>query len=187
MSRQRVQYVLVCEDQQQEAFARRFLRQANIVRDLHQLRVERSPGGRGAADRFVQETYVAELDAARRSHVASTLLLLTDGDAMGVEGRLRRLDEACERRGVAARSPTDRAAVFVPTWNIETWLAYLDGETVEESRKDYPRLPRPRDCQRHVGALVEMCRQGALRQPAPKSLEAACDEYAGRVSNPKSS
>ena len=40
MTRQRVQYVLVCEDQQQEAFARRFLRQTNIIKDLHQLRVE---------------------------------------------------------------------------------------------------------------------------------------------------
>lgn len=187
MSRQKVQYVLVCEDQQQEAFARRFLRQASIVKDLHHLRVERSPGGRGAADRFVQETYVVELDAGRRSHVASTLLLLTDGDAIGLEGRLRRLDEACKRHGVAARSPTDRAAVFVPTWNIETWLAYLDGETVEESRKDYPRLPRPRDCRRHVSVLVEMCRQGTLRQPAPESLEAACDEYSARFSSPKPS
>ncbi len=187
MSRQRVQYVLVCEDQQQEAFARRFLRQVNIVRDRHQLRVERSPGGRGAADSFVQETYVDEIDAARRCHVASTLLLLTDGDALGVEGRLRRLDEACERRGVTVRSPTERVAVFVPTWNIETWLAYLEDETVEESRKDYPRLPRPRECRRHVGVLVEMCRQGALRQPAPQSLEAACYEYSARVGRPKSS
>ncbi len=187
MSRRRVQYVLVCEDQQQEAFARRFLRQTNVVRDSHQLRVERSPSGRGAADRWVQEAYVAELDAGRRTNVASTLLLLTDGDAMGVAARLRSLDEACKRHGVAARSPTDRAAVFVPTWNIETWLAYLDGETVEEQRKDYPNLPRPRECRRHVGVLVEMCRQGSLREPAPESLEAACDEYSARVTNPKSS
>lgn len=181
MARQRVQYVLVCEDQQQEAFARRFLRQTGVVKDLHQLRVERSPSGRGAADRFVQDVYVTELDAGRRTHVASTLLLLTDGDEFGLDGRLRRLDEACKQRGVAARSDADSVAVFVPTWNIETWLAYLDGETVEESRKDYPRLPRPRECRRHVGVLVEMCRQGALRQPAPDSLEAACEEYRMRL------
>ncbi len=181
MTRQRVQYVLVCEDQQQEAFARRFLRQTNIVKDLHQLRVERSPSGRGAADRFVQNVYVTELDAGRRTHVASTLLLLTDGDAIGVDERLRRLDEACKRRGVATRTPADGVAVFVPTWNIETWFAYLDGETVDESRKDYPRLARPRDCRQHVGVLVEMCRRGTLRPPAPYSLEAACEEYRMRL------
>lgn len=175
--RRRVQYVLVCEDEQHEAFGRRFLKAMGFVKDQYQIRVKRSPGGQGAADRFVQEMYVMELEACRRTHVATTLLVLTDGDAVGVNGRLRRLDEACKRQGVATRSPEDRATVFVPTWNIETWFAYLNDETVDESRKDYPRLPKPRDCRRHVGVLVEMCRSGELRPPAPRSLRAACKEY----------
>ena len=187
MPRRRVQFVLLCEDQQHEAFARRFLHKTRIVTNHHQLRVERGPCGRGAAEKFVQETYVTELAACRWPHVASSLLVLTDGDAVGVEERLRRLDEACKRRGVAVRSPADSVAVFVPTWNIETWMAYLDGETVDEDRKDYPRLPRPRECRRHVGVLTDMCRQGSLRQPAPESLEAACDEYRARLIYPKAS
>lgn len=181
MTRKRVTYVLVCEDQQQETFARRFLRGTGLVTNHHQVRVERSPRGRGAADRFVQETYVTELAAGRRTHVATTLIVLADGDAAGVKGRLRRLDEACDRQGVSARTRGERVAVFIPTWNIETWLAYLDGQTVEEGRKDYPRLARPRDCGRHVGVLVEMCRRGELRLPAPESLVAACKEYDERV------
>ena len=181
MSRQRVQFVLVCEDRQHEAFARFLLQEAKLVRDYHQLRIERSPLGRGAADRFVQETYVTELAAVRRTHVTTTLLVLTDGDAVGVAGRLRKLDEACERQGVERRSPGDRAAVFVPTWNIETWLAYLEGENVDERRKGYPRLERPRGCRQHVNVLVKMCRQGTLRRPAPASLQAACKEYSRRL------
>lgn len=94
-ARRRVQYVLVCEDQQHEAFARRFLKAMRLLRDNHQLRVELSPGGRGAADRFVQETYVTELKAGRRTHVTTTLMVLTDGDAAGLHGRLRRLDDEC--------------------------------------------------------------------------------------------
>lgn len=180
-TRRRVHYVLVCEDQQHETFARRFLKETRLVTDPYQLRVERSPSGRGAADRFVQEVYVEELDAGRRSHVATTLLLLADGDAVGIDGRLRRLDAACKRRGVAARSPADSVAVFIPTWNIETWLAYLDDQTVDESRKNYPRLARPGDCRRHVGVLVEMCQRGTLRSPAPESLRAACREYDARL------
>ena len=176
-TRGRVHYVLVCEDQQHETFARRFLKATRLVTDRYQLRVERSPGGRGAADKFVQEVYVTELDAGRRTHVATSLLVVADGDAVGVNGRLRRLDEACRRHSVAVRSPADSVAVFIPTWNIETWLAYLDDETVDESRKDYPRLARPGDCRRHVGVLVEMCRRGTLRPPAPQSLRAACEEY----------
>ena len=180
-TRRRVQYLLVCEDQQHETFARRFLKETGLVANSYQLRVKRSPSARGAADRFVQETYVTELDAGRRAHVATTLLLLVDGDAMGVTERLRRLDETCRQRGVAVRSAADRVAVFIPTWNIETWLSYLDGQTVDESRKDYPRLARPRDCQRHVSVLADMCRRKELRPPAPESLEAACEEYATRL------
>lgn len=149
--------------------------------NLHRLRVEISPRGRGAADKFVEETYVEELEAGRRAHVATTLVVVTDGDVVGAKGRLRRLDEACRRQEVAVRSSADRAAVLVPTWNMETWIAYLDGESVDENRKDYPRLPRPRECRRHVGVLVEMCRRGKLRQPAPDSLEAACEEYRTRL------
>lgn len=176
-ARRRVQYVLVCEDVQHEAFARRFLKEMNLVTDPHQLRVERSPRGRGAADRFVQEMYVTELDAGRRIHVARTLLVLIDGDAMGPKERLRRLDDACNRQGVEPRSPAERVAVFIPTWNIETWLAYLEGQSVDETEQDYPRLARPGDCRQHIRVLVEMCRRRELRQPAPESLSAACEEY----------
>ena len=71
--------------------------------------------------------------------------------------------------------------MFIPTWNIETWFAYLDGGAVDEARSDYPRLPRERDCQRHVTVLADMCRAGALRQPCPPSLDRTCDEYRVRL------
>jgi hypothetical protein len=72
-----------------------------------------------------------------------------------------------------------RVAVFIPARNIETWLAYLDGQVVNENDA-YPRLERERDCQHHVRRLYEMCQQGVLRQPAPQSLAAACVEYRAR-------
>ena len=43
-----------------------------------------------------------------------------------------------------------------------------------------PRLEPPGDSKKHVRALVEMRRTGQLRDPAPPSPAAACDEY-GRV------
>ena len=180
-ARKTAQYILVCEDGQHEAFARRFLKEVGLAKNHYQVRIKRSPAGRGAADQFVEQKYVTELCGGRMTHVATTLVLLTDGDAIGVEKRMRRLDEACRRRGVEPRSPADRVAVFVPTWNVETWLAYLNGETVDERRRDYPRLPRPRDCIEHVRVLARMCRSGKLRTPAPESLRAACKEYEERL------
>ena len=66
--------------------------------------------------------------------------------------------------------------VLVPERNIETWLAYLDGATVNAT-DNYPKLGQPGDCKKHVRTLADMCRRGELRHPTPPSLVAACDEY----------
>jgi hypothetical protein len=108
-------------------------------------------------------------------------VVVVDGDDKGVERRLNELAGACQTENIAPRQNDDRVVIAVPTWNIETWLAYLSGSDVDESRPDYPRLGRQRDCQPHVDRLTEMCRQGALRPPAPLSLEAACAEYRSRL------
>ena len=72
-----------------------------------------------------------------------------------------------------------KPAQVIPTRSIETWLHYLDGHTVNETDR-YPPLKRPSDCKAHVRALVEMCTARGVREPAPPSLAAACEEY-GRV------
>lgn len=109
------------------------------------------------------------------------MIIVTDGDNVGVLGRLRQLDAACREAGVQARTDEDDVAAFVPTWNIETWLAYLSGDDVDEDSANYPRLRRPRECGAHVRELAEMCGNGTLRQPAPPSLVAACREYDERL------
>lgn len=178
MSR-RVQLVLLCEDNQHEAFARRFLNA--IGWETRAMRVEKAPGGRGAGEQFVRERFPLELKAHRSRPVSQALVILIDGDHHGVASRLHQLDQACRDAGVAGRADEERVAIIIPTWNIETWLAYLDGEQVGEDRSGYPRLSRERDCQRHVEALVRMCRAGELRDPAPPSLKAACGEYRRRL------
>lgn len=175
MSRRRVQLVLVCEDSQHEAFARRFL--ARKGWDPRSIRVEKLPGPRGSGEQFVRERFPTELSAIRSGHVDRALIVMIDGDQHGPARRLSQLDSACHAAGVDSRGPGDLVAVLVPTWRIETWFAYLDGHAVDEQRNDYRRLPRQRDCQRHVDALVDMCKAGDLRTPAPPSLEAGCREF----------
>ena len=130
MSR-RVQIVLLCEDQQQQAFMRRFLVRTGW--ETRNIRVEMAPRGRCSAE-FVRNRFPKEL-------------------------------------------------VLVPTWNIEAWIAYLDGQSVDEQKDDYPRLRRPRECAPHVAALVDMCQRGKLREPAPSSLTTGCTEYRRWVSS----
>ena len=173
--RRNVQIVLLCEDGQHEAFARRFLKEMGWKN--RQLRVEKAPQGGGSGEQYVREHFPAKLANCRKQAVRRGLIALIDGENKGVAGRLAELKKACEERDIEFRRDDERILVLVPTWQLETWFAYLDGEVVDESKPDYPRLRRPRDCQSHVDVLAEMCRGSQLRQPAPSSLVAACQEY----------
>lgn len=176
-----VQWVLLCEDRQHETFARRFLAKAGW--SMRRLRVEMAPKGHGSAVQFVRERFPKELSAYRskRNRLAQGLVVILDGDNQGVIGRHDELAKACQAQGVKPRENDEHVAIIVPTWNIETWLAYLNGTDVDETKSDYPRLDRPSDCQQHVDRIHAMCQQRALRQPAPASLEAACEEYRTRM------
>jgi len=180
--KRQAQLVLLCEDNQHEAFARRFLEKMGW--SMRAIRIEKAPGGRGAGEQFVRERYPVELKAHRSRPVSQILMVMIDGDAEGTAARLRQLSQACRDASVAERAQDERVAIFVPTWNIETWLAYLDGEPVAEEQAGYRRLLRERDCKRHVEVLAQMCQDGELREPAPPSLRAACDEYRTRLAIP---
>ena len=172
---------LLCEDTQQEVFARRFFEKMGW--DTRQIRPVKAPGGRGSAEQFIRRQFPIELKALRRQHGNVSLVTMVDGDRFGLSMRLKQLDSACDEETVPRRRSNESVFVFVPTWCIETWLAYLDvesvtdDESVTEDKSDYPRLERQRDCKRHVEKLVRMCQTNQLREPAPPSLAAACLEY----------
>ena len=180
MSR-RVQVVVLCEDRQQAVFVRRLLVEMGWCK--RRLRFENAPAGQGSAEQFVRKRFPKELRAyrARRGAVAQALIVMMDGDSRGVRGRVTELDDVCRQEGVEVRHPDERVLVVVPTWNIETWLAYLGGETVDEANRTYPRLRRESDCQPQVKTLASMCRDRRLRAPAPPSLESACGEFRRRL------
>lgn len=173
MSR-RARIVILCEDNQHEAFARRFLAKAG--RRPRDIRVEKAQRGGGAGEQFVRERFPKEVAALGQAVVSSVLVVLIDGDTVGVHARIAALQTECDEQGVRLSTRADRVFTFVPTRSIETWLAYLSGRAVDEGEQ-YPRLTRERDCQVHVGVLAQMCEQDRLRQPAPSSLDAACGEY----------
>lgn len=166
MSRPKI--TVLCEDKQHEAFIRRFLRKRN--RRVYAVQRARS----GAGDQFVMDKFPSYLDAVRKR--GGILVTMIDGDRYGVSRRLKQLNESCGRSGVSPHSTGDKAVVLVPVRSIETWLAYLDGEEINETRT-YPKLRRERECKRHVDALVEMCETETLRSPSPPSLDVACQEY----------
>lgn len=168
--------MLLCEDSQHEAFARRFLRQDG--HDLRNLRILRARKGKGSAEQYVREQFPVELAALRRRAAENVaLIVLIDGDQHGVASRKEALWSACADKGVARPDDNDRVVVSVPTWNIETWLAFLDRGNADEAQRDYPRLSRPRDCKPHADKLLDLCRTQTPAADLPPSLADTCTQY----------
>ena len=57
----------------------------------------------------------------------------TDADEQSVQQRLQRLDDFLTEAGLEVRGPQERIAIWVPRWNIETWLLFLSGRDVDEA------------------------------------------------------
>ena len=167
MSR-RVTWVVLCEDEQHYAFARRFLdRMAKpALRECYKVL---GPGHAGVRARFGDE-----VAAIRKRGGTAALLAIVDADQASVEERRRYVMELC----VGPQCPTahDPVAVLIPERNIETWIAWLSGREVDATTC-YLKLRRERDCDPAVLTLKGMCDAQSMRLPAPPSLEAACREF----------
>lgn len=176
MTTRRVKIVLLCEDSQHEAFARRFLK--GMGWNTRELRVEKSPSASGSAEQWVRESFPSELETYRRRkpRAASALIAMTDADSTDVQTRIKGFETACNSRQIPFRAADEAVAIVVPKRNIETWLRYLAGESVDEESY-YPKLERERGCKLAVDRLLNMCRSRGLPADAPSALAAACDEY----------
>lgn len=179
MSRRMTQVLLLCEDDQHEAFARRFLETLGVYRRA--VRVEKAPRGRGSGEHWVRAAYAKEVKGFRSRNFIEgrALVVMIDEDTAATPARRQALQQALAENGLAPRSQDEAIVHAIPARNIETWLAYLGGSDVNELHP-YPRLRRAGDCSTHVAALRAMCDRGALRSPAPASLADACGEFRGR-------
>ncbi len=175
MAKQGVELIILCEDLQQEVFVRHFF----LSRGFHRrkIRVKRNPGGQGAGEQYVREQYPQEVRTYRSksTYLSMRLAVVIDADTHPLEQRLTQLDTALRNASQPIRQADERIAIFVPKRNIETWIHYLMGETVDE-QSVYPKLTRESQCKFYVEKLIEEICPSGLPEDAPKSLHAACDE-----------
>ena len=176
-SKRTARLVILCEDSQQAVFAKNFFRHHRF--DSKKMRFEIGSKGKGSGEQHVRTQYVEEVKHYRRtssySPVGTNLIVIIDADKHTVNSRLNQLDSALEEDGQPKRQPDEKIAIFVPKRNIETWIHYLMGESVDEA-KAYPKLSRERECKPVVKKLVKTICPVGLPEDAPPSLHAACEE-----------
>lgn len=120
--------VVLVEDKRQERFIRELLKHRGW--DPRGFRFYVAPDGRGAAEAWVRKRYPGEVKVLRSKSYQKNLCLVAmrDGDNVGVTGRKRELDDELVADGQNRRGDTEPIATPVPTWSIETWLLFLQGE-----------------------------------------------------------
>ena len=175
MSQRRVQIVILCEDRQQEVFARYFLKKRGFT---GRFRANICPEGSECGSDYVRTHYPEEVKAYRqnRNRVAIGLVVLIDADTGTLEARLNELASALNKDKQEKRGSNEAIAIFVPKRNIETWIHYLQGETVNEEDAYAKFENNEAVCKTAVEDLADRCYSQSLPEDAPRSLQAACGE-----------
>ncbi|WP_437511379.1 hypothetical protein [Sorangium sp. So ce1099] len=65
------------------------------------------------------------------------LLVVVDGDEHGVARRRQQLAQKLKESMQEPIAPSDPVAVIVPTWHIETWIAWLCGHRPIDEQTRY--------------------------------------------------
>lgn len=170
----RIKMVVLCEDKQQEVFARHFLKKRGFTGNIRYIVC---PGGSQSGEQFVKLRYPLEVKEYRKqaNYLSVGLVVLIDADKKTIQERLQQLDDALIANEQPLRQPDERIAIFVPKRNIETWIHYLQGENVDEEQ-EYTKLIKQSDCKPYLDQLVNQCSQGNLDKNAPSSLQTGCGE-----------
>lgn len=175
MSQRRVQIVILCEDRQQEVFARSFLKKRGFT---GLFRTKICPPGSQSGEQYVRSQYPVEVKAYRqkRNQVSIALVVLIDADTGTLKARLNELASVLAEDEQENRRSDEAIAIFVPKRNIETWIHYLQGETVNEEDA-YAKFEKNEAlCKTNVENLADRCYAQDLPEDAPRSLQTSCGE-----------
>ena len=174
MTRQ-VRAVVLCEDRAHWHFARAFLVACGWKE--RQITPRIAPTAKGAAEQWVREKFPEELNTYRcNARQRICLIVIIDGDRQDVETRIRALEAANQRQ------PKEHAAIFVPCRSIETWIAYLNGQPVDETTA-YHQFKVGHSRAKPAETLADHCTHRRPLADAPPSLVAACTEWALRLAD----
>ncbi|MGP0063842.1 MAG: hypothetical protein ACLQGP_09620 [Isosphaeraceae bacterium] len=126
-----VRFTILVEDRALERFVRHCLLELGAY--PKEIRVLPFPAGRGSGKQWIDREYPIQVRAYRRRAFENIALVVgTDADEQAVQQRAQRLADTLRDAGCVERTVQERIAIWIPKWNIETWLLFLKGEDVHE-------------------------------------------------------
>lgn len=175
--------VVLCEDKLQAVVVRRFLTKG-WGHGPRTVRVIPPPAGReGSGEKYVRDQYPVQLKECRGRHASTILIVVIDADRESVKKHHDELSQACQQtdNGPAPRTDDEPVVHVIPKRNMETWLAYLDGVSVDETT-DYKKgkyLYRGNEsaCHGLVDVLAARCKNRENLVSPPESLADVCKEF----------
>ncbi len=171
------QIIVLCEDKVHEVLVKRFLKKGWGVKP-RTIRVPPYPNGKGSGKKHVVDSISLEAEALRRRHASTILLVIQDADELSVDQVKSNLDAKL----LHPRDNTEPIAYIIPKWHIETWIAYLHGEDVNEAdketyKKKYGKICERKDAHPFIDKLADNCKENIQLESLPHSLVAACEEF----------
>lgn len=171
------QIIVLCEDRAHEVFVKRFLKKGWNV-NPGAIRVLPYPNGKGSGKKHVADNISQETEALRRRQASTILLVIQDADELTVDGAKLNLDAKLQR----PRGSDEQIVYIIPKWHIQTWIAYLDGENVDEENKKtyknkYRTISEGKAAHPVIDSLADRCRKNIPLESPPASLIATCEEF----------
>ena len=170
--------IILCEDRAHSEFVRYHLKKRGFNHRKFRVRLR---DGSGSGQQFVLQEYATEVKAYRSkaNYLSLALLAVIDADTQDVQRIHRRLEEQLQNANIGQRKTHERIAVLVPKRNIETWIVYLQGTSVNE-KKDYKGCHLAKNYKQAGIALAEQLGQKP-KAGCPQSLRLARNELRHRL------
>lgn len=178
MMKRHADIIILCEDDAHASFVRHHLKKRGFNHRKFRVILR---NGAGSAKQFVLQRYSTEVKAYRSkaNYLSLALLAIIDADTQDVQHLYRHLEEQLQNANIGQRKTDEHIAVLVPKRNIETWIVYLQGISVDEE-SDYKTHPLAKNYKQAGIASAEQLGQEP-EAGCPQSLQIARDELKHRL------
>jgi hypothetical protein len=134
---------ILAEDQEQQILARRYIQRASpqIARRIRPIDL---PGSKQCGSQYVREQFPIQVKECRSRNgrkASCMLVVLTDADDLTTARREKELHEALADDGQSPVKQEEMIIIFIPKWQVETWIKCLLGEATSEADKKTDQPP----------------------------------------------